>query len=468
MTINGVEHVPIPPAVRDAHLENFDAFARDAPDMIEVAARIAATITGAKASALADRAVAAAEPMSDKKERRFRKTITRAVERAREEYYRGYVAQQLDAAANQADIDEQARLHGNRVLGKRQWEASQRVDEAAEPYVDIAALGDDVTPPVASAGVVRDDGVFTLVSREWNAHNGHPGAFKSGLAALHAFETLKRGGRVQWYDVDGNTPHAVVSRLLSAGVARDVLNDPERFRLTISASQDVLLSTVADAAKWLSDNDLVVMDAAGGLVAAFGGDSNSADDWMGIYQSMLAPLVATGAAGLLVDHFSKTAAGTGYATGTGAKLKSLHGIVYSVESWKNEPPRPNSVGKVSLKLVKDTHGATGYGVGDLVAVLELDSRDPANGPWSWRLMPGKSSEERESGAAEQAKADVDFILTLDPFPTSRDKLQAAIKARQDKGWSNDRASKALAAAKERREAATVTFNPTTNERTKKD
>lgn len=369
-----------------------------------------------------------------------------------------------EALIREAAVDRAAWELGVKEDAREQHRRSRSAEQDAEPYVDIAGLGEDVTPPAASAGVVRDDGVFTLVSREWNAHNGHPGAFKSGLAALHAFETLKRGGRVQWYDVDGNTPHAVVSRLLSAGVARDVLNDPDRFRLTISASSEVLLSTVADAAQWLTDDDLVVMDAAGGLVAAFGGDSNSADDWMSIYQSMLAPLVATGAAGLLCDHYAKTAAGTGYATGTGAKLKSLHGIVYSVESWKNEPPRPNSVGKVSLKLVKDTHGATGYGVGDLVAVLELDSRDPANGPWSWRLMPGRPQEQRET---DEARADADFVLSLEPFPASRTELQDAIKARQGKGWGTDRARVALAAARERRDAATVTFNPTTNERNTK-
>lgn len=466
MSPDSVNLLELTPERARAHYERLVATA-DAPSMIETAARRIGKIPSRALPSdkdIVDVLLFTADVQPGSKEwKKFRRKAKKALAAGHERL--SYTVVSEAELVREAAVDAAAYNYGVKKEGEQRWRSSQNAEAAAEPYVNVASLGDDVTPPAASAGMVRDDGVFTLVAREWNAHNGHPGAFKSGLAALHAYETLKRGGRVQWYDVDGNTPQAVVSRLLSAGVKRGVLNNPDRFRLTISASSETLLSTVSEAADWLEPDDLVVMDAAGGLVAAFGGDSNSADDWMRLYQSMLAPLVATGAAGLLVDHYAKTAAGTGYATGTGAKLKSLHGIVYSIESWKNEPPRPDSVGKVSLKLVKDTHGATGYGVGDLVAVLELDSRDSANGPWSWRLMPGRSDEERED---EQAEVDVAYVLGLDPFPTSRPKLQAAIRAAQGTGWSNVRANTALTAARERRSTAAVTFDPTTHERTKKD
>lgn len=467
MIVDGVNLLELTPERAFAHFQNLLALVEDAPSMIETQAfrigQIPARALPGDRDIVNELLFRADVQPGSTEWKKFRRKARKALAKGHERLSYSIVSE--GELVREAAVDLAAYNYGVKKEGEQRWKSSQNAETAAEPYVDVACLGDDVTPPAASAGLVRDDGVLTLVAREWNAHNGHPGAFKSGLAALHAYETLKRGGRVRWYDVDGNTPQAVVSRLLSAGVERRVLNDPNRFRLTISASSETLLSTVAETAAWLELDDLVVMDAAGGLVAAFGGDSNSADDWMGLYQSMLAPLVASGAAGLLIDHYAKTAASTGYATGTGAKLKSLHGIVYSIESWKNEPPRPDSVGKVSLKLVKDTHGATGYGIGDLVAVLELDSRDSANGPWSWRLMPGRPDEERQD---EQAEADIAYVLQLDPFPTSRSKLQAAIRAAQGAGWSNVRANSALAAARERRDAPAVAFDPVTHERKKKD
>lgn len=396
----------------------------------------------------AERRVAKAVRAESKK---WRKKVRKALERGHADLL--YTVLNPDALGRQAAVDAEAEKIRIREDARRLVAEEAAGDGGdGELYVDVAALGDEIESPKASAGMVRDDGTYTLVPYEWNAANGHPGAFKSGLAALHAVETFKRGGRVQWYDVDGNSAQSVLARLVAAGAPLDVLRDHDRFRLTISSMSTTLLDTAKDAKAWLTVDDLVVMDAAGGLVTSFGGDSNDADDWMRIYQQMLAPLVSTGAAGLLIDHFAKTSTNSDYATGSGAKKKTIHGIIYAVSPFKDQPPRPESVGKIALTLVKDTHGATGYAVGECVAVLEVDSRDAAHGPWSWRLMPGRPKDERD---ADRAEADVDVVLALDPFPTSRDKLHAALIAAEGKGWRADREHAALTEARHRRNSATI-------------
>lgn len=382
---------------------------------------------------------------------KLRKQAKKRIDKERDAGWRTYLgthASELVAAAEH-EVGVAAELKRRAI--KRAADEEERDDNDDRPtYIDVTALGDEIEPPRATAGMERDDGVRTLVPYEWNGGNGVPGAFKSGWAALHAVETFKRGGRVLWYDVDGNTAQSVISRLVSAGAPLSTLRNLDRFRLVLSDSPKTLLESVADSREWLRLEDLAVVDAAGGLVAAFGGNSNDADDWMKIYQQMLAPLVVTGAAGFLIDHHAKTATSTDYATGTGAKLKSQHGVVYNVVPFKDEPPRPNSIGKVALNLVKDTHGATGYGVGECVAVLEIDSRDTEHGPWSWRLMPARPAADR---AVDQARDDLAYVLSLDPLPTSKEKLLEILR-QDDRKWSSSRAWDALKAARQHR---TTTF-----------
>lgn len=354
-------------------------------------------------------------------------------------------AARLEDKANRFAEDALAKKRSQEIVAELEGE---KVGDG-ETYVDVAALGENVEAPKPTAGSVRDDGVFLFYSGEINALSGVPGAFKTGTAALSAVETLKRGGKVWWADLDFNGAQATVARLLAAGADLDVLRDRERFRLTIGESPAQVLAAVEDAASWLGDDDNAVMDSAGELVAMFGGNSNDADDWTRINRQTLMPLAAAGAAVVLIDHQAKTAAGTGYATGTGAKKRTLGGAFYELAPFKNEPPRPEAVGKVALTLLKDRHGGTGYGVGECVAVLELDSRDAAKGPWSWRFTPGRPKEERDD---EQAEADVAYVLSLDPFPSSRAKLHAVLVASQGKGWRTDREHAALEEARKRHEA----------------
>lgn len=322
-------------------------------------------------------------------------------------------------------------------------------------FVDVAALGDEFEPPKPTAGSVRDDGIHLLYAGKLNVFGGEPGAFKTGSAALAAVETLKRGGRVLWADLDHNGAQATVTRLVAAGAPLDVLRDPDRFRLIVGEAPSQILAAVASAAEWLGADDLAVIDSAGELVSMFGGNSNDADDWTRVNRDTIAPLAATGAAVLLIDHFPKTASGTGYATGTSAKKRTIQGAFYALAPFKSEPPRPGAVGKVAFTLLKDNAGGTGYAIGECVAVLEIDSRDPGGGPWSWRYMPGRPRDERNE---EQAEADVAYILSLPTIPTSRSTLRAALIASQGKAWGTDRMRLALDEARNRR-ATTFPLDP---------
>ena len=451
IVINGVKFTPISREDVYAHAVGLAEMVRYDPSEIPAAARD----MGASVPQEIYPRAQALEFLFDSAPRLTKDERTALYKKADKAYTKGRRGPQRSYLWAPDEAQQRYELETEIATQRKRRDARRILDEEerdggdeGETYVDVIALGDDIESPKPTAGAVRDDGVHLLYSGEINSIIGVPGAFKTGEAALCAVETLQRGGNVWWADLDFNGAQATVARLLSAGAPLDVLRDRDRFRLTIGESPAQVLAAVEDAAAWLGTDDLAVMDSAGELVAMFGGNSNDADDWTRINRQTLMPLAAANAAVLLLDHLAKTAAGTGYATGTGAKKRTLGGAVYESVPFKNEPPRPEAIGKVALTLLKDRHGGTGYGVGECVAVLELDSRDAASGPWSWRFMPGRPKDER---ADEQTEADVAFVLGLDPFPTSRSKLQAALKAAQGKGWSSVRANDALDEARRRRE-----------------
>lgn len=316
-------------------------------------------------------------------------------------------------------------------------------DEPAAPlYEDVAAVLDGgLERPKPTEGSIRADGLPLLYGSAVNGYIGPPESAKTLTATAMVADTLARGGSALWVDVDHNGAPATIARLVEAGVERDVLVDLSRFRLVIGESREELERVVADAVR--EPPTIAVFDSVGEIMPLYGADSNSADDYSGVHRAVFAPVAAAGAAVLILDHVAKTAAGSGYASGSGAKKRAIDGALYELKVL--ETFRPGVGGAAALVVQKDRHGGIRAATeGDTAAVFRLDSRA---GSMTWEFHTPRSADER---ADEQAGADVAFVLALDPFPTSKERLLAAVRAATGKGWRAERAHAALTAARERR------------------
>lgn len=313
-------------------------------------------------------------------------------------------------------------------------------------YVDVAAVLDGgLKAPRPTEGSVRGDGLPLLYAAAVNGFMGPPESAKTLTAAAMTADTLTRGDSALWVDVDHNGAPATLGRLIAAGIARDVLTDPARFRLLIGESKEDLEAAVLDAVK--HPPTIAIFDSVGEILPLYGADSNSADDYSAVHRAVFAPVAKAGAAVLVLDHVAKTAQGTGYASGSGAKKRAIDGALYELKVL--ETFRPGLGGAALLILRKDRHGGIRAATeGDTAAVFRLDSRADS---MTWEFHAPRGVEER---ATDQAEADVAFALALDPFPTSKERLVAAVRDATGKGWRADRAHAALTTARERR---TTTF-----------
>lgn len=358
------------------------------------------------------------------------------------------------AAVDYTRVEKYRLDHLERELGRQQAKSILRGDDA-EPestYVNIEAVLDgEMKPPTPDAGGVRADGQRMLYRGTINGLVGESESAKTIIATCMVAEEIRGGGSALWLEIDHNGARATLARLIAAGVAAEVLRDPSRFRLAIPSGRAGVLAAVADAGSWRPT--IAVVDSVGEVLPMFDGDSNSADDYSRVHREVFAPLAAAGAAVLVIDHLAKTALTTGYASGTGAKKRAMDGAYYGVKLV--ETYRPGVGGASALSILKDRHGGVRATTpSDTAAVFRLDSR---HDQWTWEFHPGRSDEDR---ADEQADADVAFVLALDPFPTGRAVLQAAVKAKNGKGWGNDRAHAALTAARARQGVATFPLTST--------
>lgn len=361
-----------------------------------------------------------------------------------------YTVLNPDALGRQAAVDAEAEKIRIREDARRLVaEEAATSDEPADDYADVAALIEaGVQRRTPDAGALRNDGVRLAYSGAVNGLVGPPESGKTLVAIASACDTLKAGGSVLHIDSDHNGAEATISHYIAAdGVERDVLADRARFRYVDVRSADHLRRVVAEAAEWRPD--FVVVDSVGEIVPLMGGESNSNDDYRRIHREVLSPLADLGAAVLVLDHVTKEEGRGGYAIGAGAKKAAIDGSYLAVAPV--EPFVPGVGGAASLSILKDRHGGlraeSPAGKSPTAAVFRLDSRDGAS---TWEFWRGRSAEDRDD---EQAEADVAFVLALDPFPASRPKLQAALRASQGKAWGNDRAHAALTEARRRQDGS---------------
>ncbi|WP_448237831.1 hypothetical protein [Microbacterium paulum] len=347
----------------------------------------------------------------------------------------------MNAEADKLEI----RKGGAQIFEQRQ--AAEGAADEGPDYADIASiLSGGTERRETDAGGVRNDGVRLGYRGKTHALIGPPERGKTLILVAMACDELKAGGRVLHIDTDDNGASDLTALYVAFGADPGTLADPQRFRLVVARSAEHVERIVAEAASW--GPTFASIDAVAPSMALHGlnPDVNAEyRQWHGIVPKRLAE---AGAAVFQNDHVNKVETPGGYATGAGQKLGALSGIQYGVSLV--EPFVPGVGGAAALTILKDRPGAlravSPSGKSPRAAVFSLDSR---GGSSTWEFWKGRDDDDR---ADEQFEADVVHVLSLEPFPASRAKLQAALVASQGKGWGSDRARLALEEARKRHEA----------------
>jgi hypothetical protein len=218
--------------------------------------------------------------------------------------------------------------------------------------IDLAAIVDGATPPTPAI-LQPLTGPALLYAGRVNSIFGESGSGKTWIELAAIAEILNAGGTAMLIDLE-DTPHGIVSRLRSMGIAADVII--ERF---LYLSPHTGWNTVAQAAiATLIDQrrpQLVCIDSTGEAMAAGGVKGNDDDDVARWFVSFPKFIARRGPAVVILDHVPKDPnAPSSYAIGSQRKIAAVDGAAYRVEPIRT--PSRTDDGLLKLIVAKDRHG----------------------------------------------------------------------------------------------------------------
>ena len=313
-------------------------------------------------------------------------------------------------------------------------ESTAEQDES--PFVDVAALLSGSLPePPRPTVALRQDGLGLLYAGRVNTLIGDPECGKTTIAYAAAAETLGRGGKVLFVDVDHNGAELVLGRLIDFGASVETLSDPNCFRLSEPAESWTLLAAIKESIDW--QPTLAVVDSLGEVVPMLGLNSNLPDDYTTAHRKILTRLARAGACVIAIDHLAKgeesRRRGAG---GTLAKLRAVDGVAYRVTL--REPFAPGRGGAAGLSIIKDRPG------GVRASSPSTPGAEQPAGVFVVHpgLVGGSAWHISIPTLADLAKPDHDDVAeldALDPPPRSVDDVRSRLR------WGSDRATLALRA-----------------------
>lgn len=227
----------------------------------------------------------------------------------------------------------------------------------------------------------RTDGHALFYAGQVNGIFGDPECGKTWLAQTAIVEALGAGGTAAMIDVDHNGPNHTSARLLLLGARLEHIADPNRFRYYEPEDADQLRAAALDVTA--HHPDVVVIDSLGEIFPILGAKSNDSDEITLGMRAICIPPAAAGSCVITIDHLPKSteARASGYAIGTTAKKRMIRGSYLRAEA--RAQPAPGQVGRITLRIEKDTLGQLrASSGGGYAGTLTLDSTQPHTTSWT--------------------------------------------------------------------------------------
>lgn len=306
--------------------------------------------------------------------------------------------------------------------------------------VDLTGYLDGTRKPAQPSLMRRSDGAFLLYPGLVHSVAGESESGKSMLLLAVVAQTLQTGGRVLFLDYESD-PSTVVERLSKLGAEAGAVAhgfhyvQPESDPLNGSAQEEAAFTNLVR-----SKYELVVFDGVTAALTVSRLATNNNDDvtaWMCRLPRRLARL--TGAAVVLIDHVTKSAAGRGrYAIGAQAKMSTIDGAAFTVEPIS--PLGPGQCGSLALRVAKDRPGQVRARGGtprqsdrtQPVATAVFDS--DASGHIDFRLDPPEAtpgSLAPPEATAQALRRRVFEFVSQQPSAPSTNQVKTAMRVRRE-------------------------------------
>lgn len=245
----------------------------------------------------------------------------------------------------------------------------------ATGFVDLTWLNGG-TPPVIDPPTicVRSDGHGLFYAGKVNGIFGDPEGAKTWLAQAAIVEQLAADGTAAILDVDHNGADATAARLVLLGARLDVLADPTRFRYYQPDDPAELRAAIDDIVRHTPT--VVLIDSIGEAIPMYGANTNDGDEITNAMRFLCTRPADAGSCVITIDHLPKSteARTTGYAIGSIAKKRMIRGSYLRAEPTSR--PAPGQLGRVTLRIEKDTAGELRKSSGGGYAgTFILDSRE---------------------------------------------------------------------------------------------
>lgn len=206
-------------------------------------------------------------------------------------------------------------------------------------------------PPVY---VRRSDGVGLFYRGKVNGIFGDPEHGKTWVAQAAIVEALAAGERAAMIDVDHNGPDHTAARLLLLGARLEHLADPACFRYYEPNDGPELLQAAEDIYRWAPH--VMLVDSLGEVFPLLGANQNHDNEVTNAMRQVCTRPATTGTCVITIDHLPKSteARATGFAIGSMAKKRMMRGAYLRADA--RQKPMPGGVGRIMLRIEKDTTG----------------------------------------------------------------------------------------------------------------
>lgn len=302
---------------------------------------------------------------------------------------------QLTATGYKADPDALDRALGDAVdlvdaVALRFGPTTSTIAAGLKDLSWLLAGQPPVIPPPTY--VRRDDGTALFYKGKVNGIFGDPESGKTWVAQLAIVEALNAGERAAMIDADHNGPDHTAARLILLGARMEHLADPDRFRYYEPEDGEELTAAVTDICAWAPD--VLIIDSLGEIFPMLGVNTNDTDEMTSALRLVCSKPALTGACVITIDHLPKgtDARSTGYAIGSIAKKRMMRGSYLRAEA--KVKPMPGGVGKVSLRIEKDTAGELRRSShGGYAGTLVLDSTERNVTTWTIALLEAPKNDD---------------------------------------------------------------------------